>query len=364
MNKKTPEQIKQDILDKLEQGPLSIQQISQEVGSNWLTISKFLEELKNERKVREIILRENARLFRLAREDTYLDIPIGKEYKKLGFYLFQKIRETWQEKTGRVPKNTEVLKTAVEVLERTGLNKEIPTVWYLYGKIPVLKYSPESEYRIEISSVKIKNLDIKNFDGQILKAVGVFSASKRTQEIRVRQYELYNNKLYQLKERIISSLINSDISKEEIKNLSSSLYAYCPSKEDASEILQITQEFVSVIYKLSLIKNIEGLRKDILETFIGLWRMIATYMFYDSLTQYEKFKDREKTRDFYFSDSMYNRISSAEELVSNLSSIYLNNTSELEEPQALPDTPEAKMLRDIFFEMSIEGTKENDKSIS
>jgi len=364
MNKKTPQQIKQDILDKLEQGPLSIQQISQEVGSNWLTISKFLEELKNERKVREMLLRENARLFRLVREDTYLDIPIKKEYKIIGFYLFNKIGEIWHEKTGKVPKNTEVLKTAVEVLEKTGLNREIPTVWYLYGKIPVLKYSPEPEYKTEISSIKVKSLNLKEFNEQILKAVEVFLVSSKTHDVRVRQYELYNNQLYQLKERIIYLLINQDISKEELKNLSSSLYAYCPSKEDASEILRITQEFVSVIYKLSLIKNIEEFRKDILETFIGLWKMIATYMFYDSLTQYEKFNDRERTRDFYFSESLYNRISSAEELVSNLLSLYLNNTSELGEPKALSNIPEAKMLRDIFFEMGMEGTYKDDKSIS
>lgn len=362
--KKSPEQIKQEILRSLEQGPLSIQQISKEIDSNWLTVNKFLSELKNERKVREIVLSDKIKIFRLVREDTYLDIPIKKEYKKLGFYLFQKIREIWQEKTGKIPKNTEVLKTAVEVLERTGLNKEIPTVWYLYGKIPVLKYFPEYGYEKEISSVKVKNLDIKEFDGQILKAVGIFLASSKTQGIRIKQYELYNNQLYQLKEKIISSLINHDFSKEEMKDLSSNLYAYCPSKEDASEILRVTQEFVSVIYKLSLIKSIKKFRKDILETFIGLWRMIATYMFYDSLTQYEKFNDREKTRDFYFSDSLYNRISSAEELVSNLSSVYLNNLSEIEEPQALPDTPESKIIRDIFFEMGMEGTKEDGKSIS
>ncbi len=363
--KKTPEQIKEEILDKLEQGPLSIQQISREIDSNWITVSKFLEELKAELKVREIRIGENVRLFRLVREDTYLDIPVEKKYKELGYYIFKKIRQEWTNKNGVTPTNTDVLKVAVEVLEKTQLDQQIPTVWYLYGKIPVLKLVQEPQVEnIEPASLKIKTVDIGQVDNQIESAIKTFLARNNSHEIRVKQYELYNQRLYLLKEDLFCSLVKGDIDPERLKNYCSELYARCPSKEDASEILGMTQDFVSTIYKISMLRNVNDFNKEILETVYSIWKMIAVYMFFDSLTSYGKFKPRDKTLSLYFSDSLFRNISDAKDCVSNLNSIYMNNVSYVEEPSLLEDTETSKLLGDIVFEMSGEGTREDDKSIS
>ena len=53
--KKNREEIEKAILSALDQKPLSVQQISEKISSNWMTVSEVLEELKKKRVVREII---------------------------------------------------------------------------------------------------------------------------------------------------------------------------------------------------------------------------------------------------------------------------------------------------------------------
>ena len=56
--KKTPEEIRSEILAQLKDGPKTIAEISEAVNSNWLTIEKFMNELKAEEKVIEAMLKE------------------------------------------------------------------------------------------------------------------------------------------------------------------------------------------------------------------------------------------------------------------------------------------------------------------
>ena len=208
-------------------------------------------------------------------------------------------------------------------------------------------------------------MKIAEFEGCIIKAINLFSVEDSTHKVQVKQYEMYNNELYKTKEEIITYLLENNIDKEKIKKMSSAIYTYCPSKEDASEILELTQEFVLTINKLCLVKDISEFKKEILETFTGVWRMIATYMFFDTLTRYDKYKeDRKKTKECYFDEFLFNRISVAKEIISNLNSIYLNNLDKIKEVSNLPNTPETELIRDIFFDMGMEGVKEDDKSIS
>jgi DNA-binding transcriptional ArsR family regulator len=193
--KKLRQEITKKILSCLEEKPLSIQEISKKVGSNWSTINHILKDLREERKVRELFSTKKLRLFKLARDDVYLDIPISKEGKSAGFYIYNKIKNEWARKTGKLPANTDVLKTAVDVLEKIGLDKEIPTVWYLFGKIPLLKYQQEIDY----SSGKIENSE--KIDKEIIISVENFARKRTTHERMLQQYEFYHNELYKQKKK-------------------------------------------------------------------------------------------------------------------------------------------------------------------
>ena len=71
--KKTPEEIKRRILSGLDkqQKPLSIQEISKEINSNWTTVREYLEELTEEGKVKEIIATDRIKYYQKITGDTY-----------------------------------------------------------------------------------------------------------------------------------------------------------------------------------------------------------------------------------------------------------------------------------------------------
>lgn len=350
--KKDREEITEKILSYLEEKPLSIQEISKKVGSNWSTINEVLCELKGEGKVREIFSSKNIRLFKLARDDTYLDIPISREGKEIGFYIYNKIKNEWVRKTGKLPTNTDVLKTAVDVLEKAGLDKEVPTVWYLFGKIPLLKYSQEIDY----SSGKIENSEI---DKEIIISIENIARKRTTHERMLQQYEIYHNELYKTKEKI-RYLLNRDLDDEnvlrELGNEISNFYFCMPTKNDASLIIEIVHEFVLLLEKMILsLKKLNNVKQEINESFNSIWELIAIYMFFDSLNNYERFKDRDELRFMYFENSIQHRISNAKDFVSQLNSIYLNNLEKL--PEKLDYSKEAEMIRNVFFEIGTEKEK-------
>ena len=143
--KKTSEQIKQRILEELDkqQKPLSVQDISKEIGSNWLTIRDYIQELQQKRKVKEIVLGDK-KVFRLVREDTYLDIPITKDEKEKFYFLFDNAKKLFREFGRENPTKIQVQKSIVNVIDKFSL--QVPTVWYLYGKMTLMKYEPEKDY--------------------------------------------------------------------------------------------------------------------------------------------------------------------------------------------------------------------------
>jgi len=351
--KKTKEETTKKILSSLEEKPLSIQEISKKISSNWSTTNEILEELKKEGKVREIVSTEKIRLFKLAREDTYLDIPLNDKGKKIGYYLYNKIKKEWTKRTGKPPLNTDVLKVAVDVLEKTNLNKELPTVWYLFGKIPLLKYSPEIDYSTN-SIIEESN----RLDKEVLVSVKTFSAKRTTHERMLQQYETYNNELYKSKEKI-RNILNKNLNDErvlkELENEIARFYFYMPTKDDASGIVLLVHEFVSLIGKMLFLKKLDKFKKEITDTFNSIWGLIAIYMFFDSLSSYgkfyEKFKNRENLRLIYFENSLQHRISNAKDFLSQLNSIYLNNLKNIEK---IKYTKETEAVRNMFFEMGME----------
>lgn len=351
--KRIREEIIRKILYSLEEKPSSIQEISKKVGSNWSTTNEILEELKKDRKVREIVSTEKIRLFKLARDDTYLDIPISNKGKQIGFYLFNKIKKEWAKKMGKPPMNTDVLKVAVDVLEKTNLSRELPTVWYLFGKIPILKYSPEVDY--PISDIE----DSGRIDKEVSVSIKAFSTKRTVYERMLQQYETYNNELYKSKEKI-RDMLNKNLDDEkilkELENEIAKFYFCIPTKDDASGIAMIVHEFIILLEKMILsLKKLDRFKKEITDAFASIWELVAIYMFFDSLGSYEQFKNREDLRFIYFENSIQYRISNAKDFLSQLNSIYLNNLDNL--PEKMNYSKEAEAVRNMFFEMGIEKEK-------
>ena len=359
MAKRGREEIVKAIIDALDsKGPLSIQQISENVHSNWSTVNDALSELKKEGKVREVVSTEKVRIFKLVRDDTYLDIPISPKGRKIGHFIFNEVVKEWRNKAGSMPTKTDVYKAAAMTIEKTGLNEEIPIVWYLYGKIPSLIYEQEKDYSDEFKTLKADEIDnIQGIRNNVIQAVAFFCAQKNTFERRMQQYKLYNNQLYIAKEEISKILFNKDLNKastkEKLKKELAEFYFYCPAKEDFYNIWKVVDRFVILLNGLMIgTTNLNNHKEEICSAFTAVWGLLAIYLFFDSLCEHPKFKNREETRVTYFENSIRNRLENSLETLSNLESVYLDTLKELKEPPTIKYSKEAHMIRDALSELS------------
>ena len=121
--RKTTQQIKEEILSSLNKCPLSIEQIRKKAESNWSTINNYLEELKKERKVKEILSTDKAKIYQKIFGDTYFDIPITEEERKKFRTLFSLIIQEYKSYR-KIPSKTHLAKCAVHVIDNkdSGVN--------------------------------------------------------------------------------------------------------------------------------------------------------------------------------------------------------------------------------------------------
>ncbi len=355
--KKSPEQIKQDILKTLEQGPLSIQQISKGIESNWLTIDKFVKGLVELAKVREIMLPNKTKVYRLIREDTYLDIPITKEEREIFYFLFDNARKAFKELGRENPAKIQMQKTIVNVIDK--FNLKVPTVWYLYGKMTLMKYETEKDY----SQYSIR-LEQQEQILQYMKEV-IYTVIKThwTRAICKAQYCAYDQSLYLKKENIYEILVKErDLNKkkDELRKNLIEMYFSFPSTAESSTVNNILHEFEILVGKMTFLPDLNKHRKALLEAFDAVWKMIAIYMFYESLTSYYRFKNKLEVKSVYLEDSINTKISIAQELISDLQLEYINGLEEMKEPPMLPDTPETRLMSELISEMAEEGVIEDE----
>jgi len=355
--KKTPEQIKQRILEELDkqQKPLSVQDISKEIGSNWLTIKDYIQELQQERKVKEIVLGDK-KVFRLVREDTYLDIPITKDEKEKFYFLFDNARKLFKELGRENPTKTDINKSIIKVIDK--FNIQVPTVWYLYGKMALLKYETEKDYSTSYAPENQKEICI--FFKEVVNRI---AKKKNSREVREDQYLCYGKTLYQIKEEIYDFILKEDLNnhKEKLKEFFSNFFVCLPSQDDFNEINELVSEFVMIIRKMTYLDNINLYKKRIIESFDAVWKMIAMYMFFDSLTKYFRYKNRDEIKSIYFEDVLDSKISIAKEIVSDLDIEYLNSLSKIKEPPILEDNELTRFMKDMISEMAQEGVKEDEQ---
>lgn len=335
--KKSRESIKQKILLILNKRPLSIQQLSRYVGSNWSTVSEVLQELREEGKVREIISTEKIKFYQ-KNVDTYYNIPISEKQKKEFMYLFSLIIEEYKNQKHRLPNRTELAKTAVAAIEHQELLLNLPTVWYIYGKIPLMVCDPSKEYS---SEEKIENAEkIK----KVVSKIVLFHMNMTAKELKKGQYEKYDMSLYKIKDKIINS---KSFDKGILEDFNEFL-VNCPTKPNMPDVFILTERFVEVVNKLSVVSNLEKHKMQILLTLESVWKYIALNLLFDSLTQNQEYSNVSEIMRFYLGKPIELRKECAKESISNLESIYL---SELNEKEVKLDD-EAAEVREIMSDLT------------
>ncbi len=320
--KKNRDEISERILSVLEDKPLSIQEMSKEVGSNWSTVNEVLEGLKKEGLVREVVSTEKIKLYQKLSKETYFNIPLADDAKKRFSYLFSLILSKYKEEAKRLPDKTHFAKCAVKVIEHPESKlSDLPLIWYLFGKIPLMIADPVQDYSIDYSPPNHKKIE------ELVTTIVKEDCKKSSKTLQKEQYQSHNELLYILKqdfEKIITSK-NLDEDQNKFKNILNKFFLEAPITEDFPEIFELTERFMIIVEKLSLLKRLESNKIKILLTFNTLWKFLATYKFLDSITSLKPYSDRKKIFEYYLREPLEVRKNSAEEAISELNSIYFSS---------------------------------------
>ena len=337
MVRKTKKQLVQRIIQLLEDKPMTVNEISVAVGSNWDTAYNALGLLKSIGLVSErgegkkkIFKKINDKTT-TKRKDTLLGIPITKECEDLCHYLFNKVKKKWIQKTKQEPNKTQMQKVIGEIADNLKFPYEIPRGWYLFGQVCVLEYNPQEEYSSEF------NENIPNLNKEIETAIELYSKFSNTYEIQAEQYQRKNNKLYLTKLKLNKLLCYKldQNSKLLISKLLSSLEMNFLEKEDNKPIVNLLTTYSSITNRLFLEKKeeeLEELHKLIIDCFNCLWELMATANLYNSLINGKYGYSSEKL-SIYFSPRFDTLIALCkdylEELNSNLLPKEINEHSKL-----------------------------------
>lgn len=333
--RKTAEQIKEDILNILNDNPLSVEQIRKKVESNWSTTNNYLEELSKEGKVKEIISADKAKIYQKIFGDTYFDIPITEDERKKFKSLFSLIISKYKE-SNKTPNRTQLAKAAVKVIHspESGLFK-LPTVWYLYGAIPLMIADPSQDYQEEYL------FENKNKINGIIEVFMKENHNKKTKQIVESQHREYNDRLYLLHDNFLNLTEEQVWNNEKIFETLNDFFIACPIDEEFKDIFWLTDKFISTLRKLSHFDKLENSKTKILFSFDTLWKFIATYKFYQSM------KNRITNKDvlnLYLGGAISIRKSFAEEEISDLFSIYWSKVDDRE----IKTSEESLKIREVM----------------
>jgi len=336
VTRKTPQQIKEEILSHLNVGPLSIEQLRIRVESNWSTVNTYLEELERERKVKSIISADKAKTYQRVFGDTYFDIPITDEERKRFRTLFSLIIKKYKE-ANETPNKTQLSKAAVRVINspESGLS-ELPTVWYLYGMIPLMIADPSQDYQEE---------EVFEHKQKINDIIGIFikeKQGKKTKQIQKEQHIEYNDRLYQLADEFLDLIESSEWNKQEIFEKLNEFFIACPIDEEFKEVFLFTDRFISTVRKLSYFDKLETHRTKILLTFDALWKYIATYKFYKTISL--KKNVSKNLLNLYLGNPLAVRKDCVVEALSDLYSVYWSKIDGKE----IKMSPEVQKVREIM----------------
>ncbi len=270
--RKSPVEIKQKILEALNNKPLNAQEISKLINSNWSTVKNYVEELVNEKKIKEIVFGGQI-IYQKIIEDTYFSIPIKEREREMLKFIFYNAIQSYKEIMGKPLRKTELAKLCAEI--NTDLNLNLPIVWYIYGPMPLMIIDTQKDYStnfIPENANKIKKaiLDwIKNNTRLLIR------------ELRVEYYQKSKNIIYVLKEKIYRSLETKKYN--EIPQLFFEFLTATLSYDSSFE--EIMSEFYRILSGADYIKLFEKLefQNKLLLAFDSLWKYIASKMLIDSL---------------------------------------------------------------------------------
>lgn len=328
MANKPRSEIYDNVVHLLKTGQYTILQIADKTGVTWETAKNAVETLQTINLVTS--LEQNGKTyyhvdeshFLQLRKDTLLGLPLTPEQEKDTKALFTRIKQRWQEITGRSINKTFLQKILVKVVEKNKI-PNVPYGWYLFGECAVL-FTAEDDVA-----------PIKKYDEQIDVVVKEYAKIPNTNELLQTYYAKKGKELYLLRIKI-SNLLLEPFNQESLTTLKKIMRDFLftfPRTEDNKEIVENLNAYASMVFRLINHRNekeMEDLRSLLNDTFSSLWESMATYNLYLSL----------KDKDWYDTPTLLRyyrlRVEIVKEIVENYLSLLNDHTPTLDLPKDSP----------------------------
>lgn len=292
--RKTPEQIKKEILDFLFEGPKGINEIADNIGSNWPTTNSYLEKLKEEGAVNEILSTDKMKVYRRTDDPVYFSIPFNKEVRMKTLFILKEIEQKWKKEKGVELSKTALQKIAVDVIKSGNIN--LPILNFHYGMTTCASFDSNNQ---SILNLIIEPPDKTSIIDCIKK---VFEDEKHTgiaYQEREYQYKKYNMPFYSSKEKLtklfLSQNKNKPTNKEfnlEIQKALINLSLNFPLKlekfyPDFEEFMSNSQ--IVLLNNKNEIQNLEVIKG----TLVQLWDKLTTFTSFNDSESFIDNKDKQ-----------------------------------------------------------------------
>ncbi|MEK6893306.1 MAG: hypothetical protein AABX07_03820 [Nanoarchaeota archaeon] len=212
--KKTSEEIKNDILAQLKYGPKTTAELGDAIGSNWLTIEKFLNELKEQNKISELISTPKMRVYRRTDDPIYYSIPFNKEIRAKTLFILSEIEREWKKERKSDLSKTALQKLAVDVIKHCNLN--LPILSFHYGLTTCASLDSNNQDILSlIEEPKDKVVILKC----IKEVINDKNHTGIAYQERIYQYKKYDLPFYVAKEELTKLFLFHEKDKEASKEL-------------------------------------------------------------------------------------------------------------------------------------------------
>jgi len=292
MPKKTKKELIEHILVALDHKKNTVNEIAQDIGSNWGTVKDTLDFLEKyeivtkqvDTGISQYYRKQEPRTHEGADRITYFNLPLSQKQKELTHSLFGIIQRKYLAIKGKKPGKLFVQKVVEDI--ETESNLGIPGGWYLYGLSSVVHYAPETDYIVN------EELFDSNLMSDINAVFEEYIGIKSTENIMFHQYKKFDNKLY-LTKLNLSKISNPrlDLQKNEMKQslqrYLSNFLLYLPKGKFSEEAQEVTSKYVIAMNKLLLgAENLNKIKHELDMVFCSIWKYVATVQLYNDLLKF------------------------------------------------------------------------------
>ncbi len=282
-NRKSAETIKQDILKFLLAGSFSVKKISEDIKSNWGTVNKHIEKLKEEGKV-NFFFNGNTKICHRTDYPVFFNLSLNKKQLSDSCFLIKRIYDLWKENKKEIPSKTTVQKVAIDVIK--SCNLEVPTTRYNFGKVVPIAIKDEL-VNLDIYITKAPK-NAKEIEKEIINQFKTHTNIAWKE--RKTQYENDDNlPEYLEKEKLTHAFITKEITSLD-RNLTN-LFLKLPNTGEQENIFELFHEYIEIVPRISKMKDFKKQYFfDTKETFSSLWDLLTTSFFFED---YSKINDNE-----------------------------------------------------------------------